>query len=159
VVVVPESGGVLLERVSTDAGLAGDKPIFGVTVVFGGGPGAVKVSGGADIGHVVATAMKGVVDGQEVFGGEVVDPTNLERLAGARFDERGKCAGTVAPHTGSGDVAMNLGVDLLHVNGEGAVAVLEGGADDLWERECVDERSEGEGGEHPRADARRIGFG
>ena len=30
------------------------------------------------------------VDGEEVFGGQVVDPLDLEGLAGAGFDERGE---------------------------------------------------------------------
>ena len=124
-----------------------------------GGLGAVKVGGSADVGHVVAAAVEGVVDGEEVFGGEVVDPIDLEGLAGAGFDERGEGVGTVAPQAGRGDVAMNLGVDLLHGDGEGAVAVLQGGPDDLGEREGVDEGRQREGREHARADARRIGGG
>ncbi len=155
-VVVPERGGVLLKRVGADAGLAGDEPVFGVAIVFGGGLGAVKVGGGADVGHVVAAAVEGVVDGKEVFCGEVIDPADLEGFAGAGFDERSQGIWAVAPPAGGGDVAMDLGVDLLHGDGEGAVAVLESGPDDLGEREGVDEGREGEGGEHPGADAGRI---
>ena len=62
------------KRVGADAGLAGDEPVFGVAVVFGGGLGAVEVGGGADVRYVVAAAVEGVVDGEEMLGGEVVDP-------------------------------------------------------------------------------------
>ena len=86
-IVVPERGGVLLEGVGAGAGGAGDEPVFGVAVVFAGGFGAVEVDAGADVGDVVAAAVQGVVDGQEVLGGELVDPFDLERLAGAGFDE------------------------------------------------------------------------
>ena len=157
VVVIPERGGVLLERVGADAGLAGDEPVFGVAVVFGGGLGAVKMGGGADVGDVVAAAMEGVVDGKEVLCGEVVDPLDLEGFAGAGFDERCEGSWAVAPHAGGGDVAMDLGVDLLHGDGEGAVAVLERGTDGFGEREGVDEGCEREGVEH--RGPMRGGFG
>ncbi len=75
------------------AGGAGDEPVLGVAVVLGGGFGAVEVDAGADVGEVVAAAVEGEVDGQEVLGGEVVDPFDLEGLAGAGFDEGGERGG------------------------------------------------------------------
>jgi hypothetical protein len=114
VVVIPECCGVLLKRVGADARVTGGKPVFGVAVVFGGGLGSMEVCGGADVGDAGATAMEGVVDGEEVFRGEVVDPADLEGFTRAGFDERGESAGAIAPHSGCGDVAMDLGVDLLH---------------------------------------------
>ncbi len=71
--------------------------------------------------------MQRVVDGQEVLGGEVVDPLDVEGLSRADFDERGVGGGAVAPQPGGRDIAVDLGVDLLHGDGEGAAAVLEGG--------------------------------
>ncbi len=131
VVVVPERCGVLLKRVGAGAGVAGGEPVLGVAVVFGGGLGAVQMGGGADLGDAGAAAVERAVDGEEVFGGQVVDPADLEGLAGARFDQRAEGGGAVAPHSGGRDVAMNLGVDLLHREGDGSVAILEGGPDGL----------------------------
>ncbi len=118
VVVIPESGGVLLEGIGADAGFAGHEPVFGVAVVFGGDFGAVDVDDGADVGDVVAAAVEGVVDGEKMLGGEVVDPLDLEGMVGAGLDDGTEGCGAVAPHAGGFDVAMDLMMDLTHGDAE-----------------------------------------
>ena len=73
-VVVPERGGVLLEGVGAGAGFAGDEPVFGVAVVVGGSLAPWRWVMVRTSGMSAAAAVEGVVDGQEVLGGEVVDP-------------------------------------------------------------------------------------
>ena len=92
-VVIPEGGGFLFERVGAGAGLARDEPVFRIAVVFGGGLRAVEVGDGSDVGDVGTASVKGMVDREEVFRGEVVDPADLEGLAGASFDERREALG------------------------------------------------------------------
>jgi hypothetical protein len=94
---------------------------------------------GADLGDVGSTTMEGVVDREEVFGGKIIDPGDLERLAAASLDERSEGARAVTPHAGRRDVAMDLGVDLLHGNSEGAFAVVDDRACSLGEWEGIDE--------------------
>lgn len=74
VVVVPEGGCFLLERVVADAGLSRDKPVFRIAVVFGRILSAMQVDAGAYFGEVTAAAMEGVVDRKEVLGREIVHP-------------------------------------------------------------------------------------
>ena len=57
-VVVPERGRILLERIGADARLAADEPVFWMAIVFGGGAAAVEVDAGADIGDVATAAVK-----------------------------------------------------------------------------------------------------
>jgi hypothetical protein len=114
VVVVPEGSGVLLVGVVADAAFARDEPVVGVAIVFGGSFGSVDVGDGADVGHVAAAAVKGVVDGKEVLCGEVVDPLDLEGMAAAGFDNGRERSGAVAPHSGGWEIAVDLGVDLAH---------------------------------------------
>jgi len=155
VVVIPEGCGVLLERVEGGAGLAGDIPVFGLAVVLGRGAGAVDVDAGADVRNVMAATVKAVVDGEEVLGGKLVDPLDVEWLVGAGLDERGKGgdfgaeAGGVGvgigPEACGGDVAVDLGVDLAHGDAE----LLAGaGVEALGERKWVDEGRELERVEH-----------
>ncbi len=157
-VVVPESGGILLKRIGADAGLAGDEPVIGVAIVFGGGLGSVEVGGGADVGDVVAASVERVVDGQEVLSGEIVDPTDLDGLTGACFDDRSEGIGSVAPPAGGRNITVHLCADLLHGDGEGAAAVLEGGTDRFRNGEGIDEGRQLKGVEHWRADTRRVGL-
>src|ERR1700722_19125957 len=138
-VVVPEGGGLLLEGVGAGARVAGGEPVLGVAVVGRRDLGAVEVGDGADVGDVGAAAVEGVVDGEEVPCGEVVDPGDLEGFAATGLDERGEGRGAVAPHARGRDVAMNLGVDLLHGDGEGTVAVVECRARRLGQWEGIDE--------------------
>ena len=70
VVVIPEGGCFLLERVYADAGLSRDEPVFRLAVVFGRILSAVHVDAGAYFRDVTAAAMEGVVDGKEVPGGQ-----------------------------------------------------------------------------------------
>jgi hypothetical protein len=118
VVVIPEGGGNLLKGIGADAGLAGDEPVVGLAVVFGGGSAAVEMDAGADVGDVAAAAVEGVVNGKEVLGGETIDPFDLERLVGADVDKWGEGCVAVAPHAGGGYIAMNFGVDLAHGDAE-----------------------------------------
>ena len=145
VVVVPEGGGVLLEWVDVLDGFAGGVPVFGVAVVFGGDAGAVDMDDGADVGHAGATAMQGVVDGEEMLGGEVVDPLDVGGDVSAGFDEGAEGVGAVAPHAGGGDVAMDFGVDFAHGDADGAGAGFEESGGD---RQGVDEGRKLEGVEH-----------
>ena len=82
-VVIPEGGGILLKGIGADTGFAGDEPVIGLAVVFGGGSAAVEMDTGADGGDVAAAAMEGVINGEEVLGGELIAPFDLERLVGA----------------------------------------------------------------------------
>jgi hypothetical protein len=154
VVVVPESGGVLLVGVVADAAFARDEPVVGVAVIIGGNFGSVNVGDGADIGDIVAAAVEGVVDGKEVLCGEVVDPLDLERTAGASFDDGREGGGAVAPHAGRRDVAVNLRVDLAHGDTKFLRIVA-------WSRlrdgEGVDEWGEFEDVEHRYAGAGSVG--
>jgi hypothetical protein len=124
---VPESGGFLLEGVGAGAGFARREPVLGVAIVGGGNLGAVEVGDGADLGDVGAAAVEAVVDGEEVFYREVVNPGDLEGFSATSFDERSEGVGTVAPHACGWDVAVDFGVNLLHGDGEGTVAVVEDG--------------------------------
>ncbi len=65
VVVVPERGGVLLEGVEAGSAFAGDEPVGGVAVGFGGDASTVDVGDGADVGDIVAAAVEAVIDGAE----------------------------------------------------------------------------------------------
>jgi hypothetical protein len=53
----------------------------------------VKVDAGADFGDVMAAAVEAEVDGEEVFGGQLVDPFDVEGLVGVGIDERGNGCG------------------------------------------------------------------
>jgi hypothetical protein len=118
VVVIPEGGGFLLEGIIADAGFAGNEPVFGVSIVFGGDLGTVDVDDGADVGDVVTAAVEGVVDGEKVLRGKVVDPLDLKGMIAAGLDDRTESGGTIAPHAGGFDVAMDLMMDLTHGNAE-----------------------------------------
>ena len=90
--------------------------------------------------------------------GRLLTQSDLDGLAGAGFDERGREGWGRSSTAGGGNVAVDLGVDLLHGDGEGAVAVLESGTERFGDREGVDEGRQLEGVEHRRADTRRIGL-
>jgi hypothetical protein len=166
VVVVPESGGVLLHGVAAGVGGAGDEPVFGVAVVLGGSLGAVEMDTGSDLGEIAAAAVEGEIDGKEVPGGEVVDPLDLEGLAGAGFDEWGERGGgasrrsevVVGPMAAGREVAMDLGMDLAHADAEPLWAGVVAGGDGLGalgQREGIDKRGEFQSVEH--GDPRRLG--
>ena len=72
VIVVPERGGVLLERVGAGAGFTGDEPVFGVAVVFGGDLGAVKMGDGADLGEVGPQPWREWSMGRKCFVGRLL---------------------------------------------------------------------------------------
>ena len=76
-VVVPERGGVLLERIVADAGFAGDEPVFGVAVVLRAGLGAVKWVTVRTSGTSWPQPWREWSMGRKCFGGEVVDPLDL----------------------------------------------------------------------------------
>jgi hypothetical protein len=86
VIVIPEGGGLLLERVSADAGFAGDEPVVWRAVVFGRRVAAVKVDAGTHLGEITPAAVERVVDGQEVLGGKTVDPLDVEGPARVDID-------------------------------------------------------------------------
>ena len=136
--------------------MAWGKPVLGVAVVFGWDFGTVDVGDGADLGNVPAATVEGVVDGEEVFCGKVIDPGDPERFAAAGFDEGSEGAGAVAPHAGGGNVVVKFGVNLLHGDGEGAMALVEDGRSDLRQRESIDEGRKLQRVEHRRRDAGRI---
>jgi hypothetical protein len=148
VVVVPEGGGLLLEGVGAGARLAGGEPVFWVAVVGRRDLGAVEVGDGADVGDVGAAAVEGVVDGEEVCCGKVVDPGDLEVFAATGFDEWSEGRGAVAPHACGRDVAMDLGMNLLHRDAEGALAVVECGTRSFGEWQGIDEGRELQRVEH-----------
>ena len=116
VVVIPEGGCFLLVWVVADTALPRDEPIFGVAVIFGGDLCSVNVGDGADLGDVATAAVKGVIDGEEVGGGEIIEPLDLEGLSGASFDDGAQGGGAIAPHAGGRKVSVNLGVDLAHLD-------------------------------------------
>jgi hypothetical protein len=157
VVVIPESGGLLFEGIVAGAGFAGGEPVFGVAVVFRGDLGAVHVGDGADFRDVGSAAVQGVVDGEKVFGGEVVDPGDFERLVAVSFNERGKGGGAVAPHACGRYVAVDFGVNLPHRDGESALAVVDCGACDLRKRQRVYERGQFQRVQHDGLAAGRNG--
>ena len=159
VVVVPEGGGILLQGIVRDFGVAGGEPVFGVAVALGARLGAMDVDDGTDLGDVLAGAVQGVVDGEEVLGGEVVDPVDVERLVGANLEGGAEGVGAVAPHAGDGHVPVDLGVDLAHGDGERGSTVMEGGGDNRRDGKGIDEGREGQRVEHGRRDVRRIRSG
>jgi hypothetical protein len=126
VVVVPKGGGALLERIVAGQALAGDEPVVGVAVVAGGDACAVDVDDGADVGNILAAAVEAVVDREKVLVREAVDPFDPEGFAYAGLDEGGEsgCFAVrtheigVDPQAARGDIAMDLGVDLLHADTE-----------------------------------------
>jgi hypothetical protein len=142
VVVIPKRGGFLFQRIVTSSALSGRKPVFGVAIVFGGNLRAVEVSDGANIWNIGAATVERVIDGKEMFGGEIVDPRYFERFTAASFDEWRESGGAVAPHAGHRYIAMNLRVDLLHGDSKGALAVAQGRTRELRNRERVDEGSQ-----------------
>ncbi len=118
VIVVPEGGCFLLERVGADAGLSRDEPIFWMAVVFGRILSAVQMHAGAYFGDVATAAVEGVVDGEEVPDGEGVHPLDGKGMASVDVDERSEGRFSVAPLAGCGDIAMKSGVDLAHDDAE-----------------------------------------
>ncbi len=156
VVVIPEGRGVLLEWIDAGAALARNEPVGGVAVGFGGDASAVDVGGGANVGDIVAAAMEAVVDGKKVGGGEVVDPLDLEGMAGARFDDGSERRWAVAPHACGRDIAMHFGVDLAHGDAEFAGVRYAHG---LGDGECVDEGGELKDVQHGHVLAGCVGDG
>jgi hypothetical protein len=89
-----------------------------MAVVFGRILSTVQMDAGAYFGDVATAAMEGVVDGEEVPGGEIVHPLDGKGMAGVDIDERGEGRFSVAPLAGYGDIAMNLAVDFAHGDAE-----------------------------------------
>ncbi len=92
-IVIPEHAGGLLVRVvggigaRDGAGFAiGGEPGVGVAVTLRQDLSAVNVRHGADFRNVFLGAVDGVVDGKEVFGGQLVGPFDGKRLAFSHFE-------------------------------------------------------------------------
>jgi hypothetical protein len=112
------------------------------------------VDGGADVGDVAPAAVEGVVDGEEVLGGKVIDPLDLDGVTASGLDDWAEGIGSVAPHARGGDVAMHLGVNLAHGDLEFG---RRGFAEGRWKREWVDKGRQLEDVEHGGMGVRRIG--
>ena len=141
-IVIPQRGSFLVERIVACPALARNEPVFRIAIVFRWNFGAVQMGDGAYFGHIFAAAVERVVDRQEVARGKVVDPLNIEWLTPAGFDERRKRARAVAPLTRGRDIAVDLRVNLLHGDSETALAVVQSGLRDLREWKRLDEGSQ-----------------
>jgi hypothetical protein len=135
-VVIPEGSGVLLEWVEAGSAFAGDEPVGGIAVGFGGDASAVDVGDGADVGDVVSAAVEAVVDGEKVCGGKVVDPLYFKGMVGARFDDGRERRWAVAPHARGRYVTVDFSVYLAHGDAEFAWVRYSHG---VWQRESIDE--------------------
>ncbi len=122
-VVIPEGGGVLLERVGAGAGLAGEEPVCGKAVVFGGDAGAVEMGDGADVGDVVPQPCREWSMGRKCWWGSWLTHSIWSgwlvraSMSGARAEVGWRRLG-VGPEAGGWDVAVDLGMDLAHGDAE-----------------------------------------
>ena len=103
-------------------------PLFGVTIAFGRGFGAVNVDHRAHFGAIRFGSVEGVVDGEEVVFGELVGPFDGDGIAATDFEcGTGEAAG-VSPEAGGWKVAMQFDEDFAH--GQAVTIPFAGGARD-----------------------------
>jgi hypothetical protein len=87
-VVIPEGGGVLLQRIVAGARIGRGEPVLGVAVVLGRTRPPCRWTTARTSGTSRAAAVQAVVDGEEVLGGELIDPLDLKRLMPLRASMR-----------------------------------------------------------------------
>lgn len=91
-------------------------PGVGITVAVRHDPGAVNVRHRADLRHILAGAVNGVVERQKMFFGKLVPPLHPIRLALARFEGRSRPHAVVSPHDGGREIAVRPMAERAHPN-------------------------------------------
>ena len=79
-VVIPEGGSVLLHGIAAHAASTGKIPVLRISVVRGAAAGTMHVHHGAHVRDAGTTAMKGVIDGEEMPFRKQIHPLDLHRL-------------------------------------------------------------------------------
>ena len=90
-VVVPEHCCVLLVGVIVESGLPRHEPILRITVTFGRNLGTVQMDRGTDRRLIGFGAVEIVVDGQEMFAGQLIRPFHPYSFPAAGFQGRAGC--------------------------------------------------------------------
>jgi hypothetical protein len=88
VIVIEEHRRILLIGVIEGGGLSRDVPVLRVAVAVGRCFASMKVNHAADFRQVRFGAMNGVVDGQKMLLGQLIDPLDHQSMAAASFERR-----------------------------------------------------------------------